>query len=137
MFVSCVDVSKVTSSSLLLTAAASCSVYSSRLLLVLSTHQLFLSAQMTVCSPPSLIRPQAAAVRPSAPDCRPDQASDSPVLPLPPAAPRASACYEYTLATQELCSSQFKKNNNSSSYPVLPFYLPGCVSAGLGERRSL
>lgn len=35
-----------------------------------------------------LICPQAAAVRPSAPDCRPDQASNRPILPHPAPAAR-------------------------------------------------
>lgn len=35
-----------------------------------------------------LICPRAAAVRPSAPDCRPDQASNRPILPHPAPAAR-------------------------------------------------
>lgn len=56
-----------------------------------------------------LICPRAAAVRPLAPDCRPDQASDRPILPQPVPAPGAAACYEYMLAVQELCDALWKK----------------------------
>lgn len=56
-----------------------------------------------------LICPRAAAVHPLAPDCRPDQASDRPILPQPVPAPGAAACYEYMLAVQELCDALWKK----------------------------
>lgn len=93
-------------------------VYPPSLILVFHPHSdCFSETQMgfvfSVCVAGSLlhlIRPGAAAVRPLAPDCRPDQASDSPRPPPPMQRPGATACHEYTLATLELCSCPWKNN---------------------------